>query len=42
MLSRAMRRLELENPASRFEQYRVEYEEGAPEATLHVYDDASH
>jgi len=36
-----MRRLELENPASRFEQYRVEYEEGSPEASLQVYDDAS-
>ncbi|HEX5101223.1 MAG TPA: PA0069 family radical SAM protein [Polyangiaceae bacterium] len=36
-----MRRLPLENPLNRFERHHVEYEEGAPDATLEVYDDAS-
>jgi len=36
-----MRRLPLENPHNRFERHHVEYEEGAPDATLEVYDDAS-
>src|SRR5262249_24044981 len=36
-----MRRLTLENPQSRFERFHVEYEEGAPDAALEVYDDAS-
>jgi DNA repair photolyase len=36
-----MRRLPLENPLNRFERQHVEYEEGAPDATLEVYDDAS-
>ncbi len=38
-----MRKLPLENPASRFERYQVEYDEGeAPEnVALEVYDDAS-
>jgi DNA repair photolyase len=37
-----IRRLPLENPASRFERFRVEYEEGAPAASLDIYDDQSH
>jgi DNA repair photolyase len=37
-----IRRLPLENPASRFERFRVEYEEGAPPAALDIYDDHSH
>ena len=36
-----MRRLPLENPQNRFERHHVEYEEGAPDATLEVYDDSS-
>jgi DNA repair photolyase len=36
-----MRRLPLENPQNRFERHHVEYEDGAPEATLDVYEDAS-
>jgi len=36
-----MRRLPLENPQNRFERHHVEYEEGAPDAALEVYDDAS-
>jgi DNA repair photolyase len=36
-----VRHLPLENPANRFERRRVEYEEGAPEAALEIYDDAS-
>src|SRR6516164_7228203 len=37
-----IRRLPLENPARRFERFRVEYEEGAPPAALDIYDDHSH
>jgi DNA repair photolyase len=37
-----VRRLLLENPASRFERFRVEYEEGAPPASLDIYEDQSH
>jgi len=36
-----MRRLPLENPHNRFERHHVEYDEGAPDATLEVYDDSS-
>jgi DNA repair photolyase len=41
MLPRMVRPLPLENPASRFERFRVEYEEGAPNASLDIYDDQS-
>jgi DNA repair photolyase len=37
-----IRRLPLENPASRFERFRVEYDEGASAASLDIYDDQSH
>jgi DNA repair photolyase len=36
-----VRRLPLENPANRFERFRVEYDEAAPEAALDIYDDQS-
>jgi DNA repair photolyase len=36
-----VRRLSVENPGNRFERFRVEYEEGAPDAELQIYDDAS-
>jgi DNA repair photolyase len=36
-----VRRLALENPGNRFERFRVEYDEGAPEAALEIYDDQS-
>src|SRR5689334_25255394 len=36
-----VRRLSVENPGNRFERFRVEYEEGAPDAELQIYDDQS-
>jgi DNA repair photolyase len=36
-----VRRLELSNPPNRFERFRVEYAEEAPEAPLELYDDVS-
>lgn len=36
-----VRRLELSNPHNRFERFRVEYAEEAPEAPLELYDDLS-
>jgi DNA repair photolyase len=36
-----VRRLELSNPRNRFERFRVEYAEEAPEAPLELYDDLS-
>jgi DNA repair photolyase len=36
-----VRRLELSNPRNRFERFRVEYTEEAPEAPLELYDDLS-
>jgi len=36
-----VRRLSLANPPSRFERFRVEYTEEAPEAPLELYDDSS-
>src|SRR3954469_2864904 len=41
-MTRMVRRLLVENPASRFERFRVEYEEGAPPASLDIYEDQSH
>ena len=36
-----VRRLLLENPGNRFARFHVEYDEGAPEAALEIYDDQS-